>query len=159
MTSQTSRSSGYYAVAQSALLCGFAGVFILDTGPDLLVRGTTATIGTALCAAGLALMLLAFVSIGGTIQIAPVPRPGRQLVTNGVYGVFRHPIYTAIVFLAAGLFLRKPTLLVALAGAVVVVFLVFKVRIEEQLLRAAYAEYAAYRRRTWGLIPWFRSRR
>lgn len=143
-------------MAQSALLCGFAGVFILDTGPVLLVRGTTATIGAVLCAGGLLLMLLAFASLGGTIQIAPVPRPGTQLVTNGVYRVFRHPIYTAIVLLVLGLFLRKPTLLVAIAGAVIVVFLISKVRLEEQLLLAAYPEYAAYRRRTCGLMPWFR---
>jgi protein-S-isoprenylcysteine O-methyltransferase Ste14 len=84
MTSQTRRLSVYYAAAQSALLCAFAGVFVLDSGPDLLVRGTPATIGVVLCAVGLLLMLLAFVSIGRTIQIAPVPRPGRQLVTNGV---------------------------------------------------------------------------
>jgi protein-S-isoprenylcysteine O-methyltransferase Ste14 len=60
------------------------------------------------------------------------------------------------VLLVLGLFLRKPTLLVAIGGAVIVVFLAFKVRLEEQLLRAAYPEYAAYRSRTWGLIPWFR---
>jgi len=36
----------------------------------------------------------------------------------------------------------------------VIVFLAVKVRLEEELLLARYPEYATYRARTWGLIPW-----
>src|SRR5207249_2919216 len=61
----------------------------------------------------------------------------------------RHPIYTAILLLAIGLFLRKPTATIAATGAAVVVFLMIKVRFEEQLLLARYPEYAGYRNRTW----------
>jgi protein-S-isoprenylcysteine O-methyltransferase Ste14 len=78
------------------------------------------------------------------------------LVSGGVYRRFRHPIYTAIVIVGIGLFLRKPTVAVAVAAAVVIAFLLVKVRFEEALLQARYPEYAEYRDRTWGLIPWFR---
>jgi len=103
-------------------------------------------------------MLSALASIGGVIQIAPEPRSDGQLVTRGVYSRIRHPIYTAIVILVVGLFLRKPTVVVAMAVIVVVVFLMVKARFEEQLLVRRYPEYAAYQRRTWGLVPWPRRR-
>jgi len=97
-------------------------------------------------------MLAALVSLRGAVQIAPAPRSDAELVTRGVYARFRHPIYTAIVIVAVGLFLRRPTAAIAAGTAIVVCFLVAKVRFEEQLLLARYPEYAEYRRRTRGLI-------
>jgi len=35
----------------------------------------------------------------------------------------------------------------------VIIFLFFKARFEEELLLAAYPGYAAYRAKTWGLLP------
>ena len=55
---------------------------------------------------------------------------------------------TAILIIVAGLFLRKPTVPVAIAAAVVAAFLVVKVRFEEKLLLARYHEYAEYKSRT-----------
>jgi protein-S-isoprenylcysteine O-methyltransferase Ste14 len=154
MVQDTHRTSRNYAVAQTLLLFAFAGAFFMDTGPRLFTAGTPGTVGAVLCSVGLLLMLLAFVSIGGSIQIAPEPRVGGQLVTRGVYRRLRHPIYTAIVVLVVGLFLRKPTVPMAIVGAFVIVFLVVKARFEETLLLARYPEYAEYRRRTLGIVPW-----
>ena len=103
-------------------------------------------------------MFSALFSLRRAVQIAPAPRPDAELVTSGIYTRLRHPIYTAIVILVAGLFLRRPTILVAIAGAVVVAFLAVKVRFEEKLLVARYPAYVGYMRRTWGLIPWWRTR-
>ena len=112
--------------------------------------------GGVLSGLGVVLMLAAFASIRRAIQIAPEPRPGSELVTTGVYKTFRHPIYTAIIVLVIGLFLRRPTIAVALAAIVVIVFLVIKVRFEEELLQARYPSYPAYKSRTVGVIPWRR---
>ena len=68
----------------------------------------------------------------------------------------RHPIYTGIIALVLGLFLRKPTLLVAITTVVVIAYVILKVRIEERLLLARYRNYAGYRSRTFGLFRWFR---
>ena len=151
-TLQTSRN---YALAQSALFCVFAAVFFLDAGPPLFPSGgLPGAIGVVLCLAGLLLLLSAFASIRGAIQIAPEPRPGARLVTRGVYRRLRHPIYTAIVILVVGLFLRKPTVLIGIGAAVVIAFLVLKARFEEKLLLMRYSEYAEYKKRTWGILLW-----
>jgi protein-S-isoprenylcysteine O-methyltransferase Ste14 len=146
-----------YAVLQTLLLSAFAIVYFVGSGTRLLPASRTiGSIGLVLCGAGLLLMLAAFRSLGSAIQIAPEPRAGAELVTRGIYRWLRHPIYSAIVFVVLGLFLRKPTGLVAISAAVAIVFLVVKSRYEETRLIARYPQYAAYRERTTGVIPWFR---
>lgn len=153
MAQDTHRKSRNYAVAQTLLLFAFAGAFFLNTGSRLFTAETSGIVGAALCSIGLLLMLLAFASIRGSIQIAPEPRVGGRLVTTGAYGRLRHPIYTAIMILVVGLFLRQPTVPVAIMAAVVIAFLVVKAQFEETLLMTIYPEYAEYRRRTWGTVP------
>ncbi|PYR94384.1 MAG: hypothetical protein DMF84_05735 [Acidobacteria bacterium] len=126
---------------------------MLDTGPRLLAPEVAGTIGLVLCAAGFVLMGAAFAAIRGVIQIAPEPRAGGHLVTGGIYSRLRHPIYTAILMLAIGLFLRKPTAAVAIGAFVVTGFLILKARFEETLLLIHYPEYAEYKTRTWGVVP------
>jgi protein-S-isoprenylcysteine O-methyltransferase Ste14 len=110
-----------------------------------------------LCAAGIALLLVAIFRIGQSVQIAPEPKKTATLVTTGVYKYLRHPIYTAIIAVVIGLFLRRPTLPIAIAGLAVIVFLLVKVRFEETLLRARYSQYAEYMTTSWGILPWRRS--
>ncbi|HTM24675.1 MAG TPA: hypothetical protein VL225_05750, partial [Vicinamibacterales bacterium] len=62
------------------------------------------------------------------------------------------PIYTAMVALLAGLWLRRPALATAAMAAIVIVFLIVKSRYEESLLASAYPGYAAYRTRTLGVL-------
>lgn len=152
MADNTHRTNRNYAVGQTVLLGVFAAIFLFDTGQHLLPDAFRA-VGAALCGIGLVLLLSAFVSLRSAIQIAPEPKPGSRLVTGGVYKALRHPIYTAIVILVVGLFLRKPTVFVAIASAIVIAFLVVKARFEEQLLAARYPEYGEYRARTWGILP------
>ncbi|MEN3338444.1 MAG: hypothetical protein V7647_2120 [Acidobacteriota bacterium] len=149
--------SRIYGAAQSTLFALFAAGYFLDRSPALFVSRSAAAAGLVLCAAGLLLMFSALRSLRDVVQVAPEPRAGGRLVTRGVYSRCRHPIYTAILILVAGLFLRKPTVPVGIGAALIVVFLATKVRFEEKLLLERYPEYRDYRNRTWGMLPWRRS--
>jgi protein-S-isoprenylcysteine O-methyltransferase Ste14 len=65
----------------------------------------------------------------------------------------RHPMYTGIVLVVFGLWLREPRVAVAIAAVALVTLLLGKARFEEQLLRERYPDYDAYRARTWGVLP------
>ncbi len=147
------RTSKRYARLQTALLILFGAVLLLSPRNYLFVSATAAVAGNLLCGAGLLLIALAFASLRGAIQIAPEPKRGAQLVETGVYKYLRHPVYTGIIFCVIGLFLRQPSIWVAVVTAMVIIFLFFKARFEEELLLAAYPGYAAYRAKTWGLLP------
>ena len=147
--------SRWYGSAQTGLLCLFAiAVLFSPNHPVVPANKPLALAGGLLCAIGVAVMLTAIATIRKAVQVAPAPKAGASLVTSGIYKYFRHPIYSAIVLLVIGLFLRKPTLLVGGVGMVVILFLAIKVRFEETLLMTRYPDYAAYKSRTWGVIPW-----
>ena len=89
----------------------------------------------------------------GNFNIRPELRSGARLVTGGPYRWIRHPMY-ASVLLGVGAFAYadpRPWRLVMLVALLVV--LIAKAAREENYLRAAFPEYAAYAARTWRLMP------
>ncbi|HVM94204.1 MAG TPA: isoprenylcysteine carboxylmethyltransferase family protein [Terriglobales bacterium] len=144
-----------YGLIQTVLMCVFvAAVFLAPHAPLLLPGRAPGIIGGALCLAGLALLFAGVVGLGAAIQVSPAPKENAALVTSGIYRWFRHPIYTAIIAIVIGLFLRQSTIAVALAALTVIAYLAIKVVFEEKLLLARYPGYAEYRRKSWGLVPW-----
>ena len=93
-----------------------------------------------------------FPSLAATGRLQTVD--GHQLVTDGLYACIRHPIYLGetvrnfrIVVIFSSLYGM------ALIGAATL-FLVFRIRIEEQMLLEVFGEtYAEYQRNTKRLIP------
>lgn len=90
----------------------------------------------------------------GRFNIRPDVRPGAGLVTRGPYRLIRHPMYTTVLVVMLALVLDEPHSLRLCAWGILLVDLLLKLGYEEKLLRAAYSEYEAYRRRTWRLLPW-----
>ena len=81
-----------------------------------------------------------------------------KLVTTGVYGTVRHPIYTAMLgmLLATGLVYSH---WIALAAAIIVFVIGTRIRtdIEEKLLRDAFGqEFETWRSRVPGLVPFLK---
>jgi len=150
----TASASKTYAMIQNLLFLLFAAAVVFGPGPLLLPGEAAHIVSNILCAAGLVFMFLAIVALRKVIQVEPQPKAGGSLITAGPYRWFRHPIYTGITVVIVGLFLRRPTALVAFAAAVTIAFLVVKTKYEESLLQARYPEYAEYRKRSLGVIPW-----
>jgi protein-S-isoprenylcysteine O-methyltransferase Ste14 len=106
-------------------------------------------------------------SIGGVLRLAPIfvlrrrfsglvaIQPEHRLVTNGLYGVIRHPSYLGlfVLMLGWGLAFRSGV------GVVIAVLslgvLLARIQAEERLLTENFgAEYDAYRACTWRLVPY-----
>jgi len=111
-------------------------------------------IGLAVEAMGLVLAILSRRHLGcnwsGEISI----KMDHQLIRSGPYKLLRHPIYTGLLTMYAGTALVNGTWL-AIAGFVIAVFAYArKIRLEEANLNVAFgAEYEAYRRESWALVP------
>jgi protein-S-isoprenylcysteine O-methyltransferase Ste14 len=125
--------------------------------PDLrwgtLFSGWEPFAGALVALAGALLALWSVRALGRNLTPLPKPRDDSVLVVAGPYRWVRHPIYSALILVAAGwgLFWKDPWAL-ALVAVLVVVF-VFKTRLEERWLMLRYPEYPAYRGHTGRLFP------
>jgi protein-S-isoprenylcysteine O-methyltransferase Ste14 len=83
-------------------------------------------------------------------------RERHTLVTTGVYGSVRHPMYSAFWLMALAQLLLLPNWVAGPAGLVGFGILFFgRVAREEDMMIAAFGdEYRAYMRRTARVVPW-----
>jgi protein-S-isoprenylcysteine O-methyltransferase Ste14 len=109
---------------------------------------------------------VALFAVGGALRIAPVfvlgrrfsglvaIQPGHTLVTDGIYGVIRHPSYLGLLVNSLGWALAFRSGVGVLLTALLLPPLLARIHAEEKLLRSQFGdEYDAYRTHTSRLIP------
>lgn len=110
-------------------------------------------VGAALLGVGGVLGVMGIIGLGSNLTPFPKPIENGKLVTQGVYGIVRHPIYAGILFGALGWSIYWGTL----PGIVLslLLFLVFdlKSRREEEWLVEKYPAYKSYQAHVKKLIP------
>jgi len=82
-------------------------------------------------------------------------REGQKVVDTGLYGIVRHPMYTATVFL----FLSMPVILGSVISFVIMLayipIIVKRIRNEEEVLDKELEGYSEYRRKIrYRLVPY-----
>ncbi len=110
---------------------------------------------------------VAIYTLGGILRLAPVFVLGRRfsglvaiqrdhtLVTDGLYGVIRHPSYLGLLATAVGWSLAFRAGVGLVIAALIMLVLMKRIDAEERLLGQTFgAEYEAYRARTWRLVPY-----
>jgi protein-S-isoprenylcysteine O-methyltransferase Ste14 len=139
-----------------------AGTFVLFppwnpwTTPELLASTGIAR-AAALCVLGgtaSVMAALALTKIGRYLTPLPHPVAHSELVTSGIYGWVRHPLYSCQ--LIAGLGWSLYTLSAVHLGLLLAGFLFFdyKAKVEERWLTERHPAYRAYARRVRKLLPW-----
>jgi protein-S-isoprenylcysteine O-methyltransferase Ste14 len=124
---------------------------------DLLVVGGEGTrwAGVLLSAVGGALRIAPVFTLGERFSGLVAIQPGHQLVTDGLYRRIRNPSYLGLLVGSLGWSLAFRSLVGVLLTALLIVPLIARMRAEEALLGEHFgAAYAAYRARTWRLVPW-----
>jgi hypothetical protein len=112
------------------------------------------TAGLAVEAVGLFLAIRARRHLGRNWSGEITIKEDHQLIRTGPYGVLRHPIYAGLLAMYAGTALVTGERL-ALIGLAMAAFAYWrKIQLEEANLNVAFgADYQAYRRETWALVP------
>jgi protein-S-isoprenylcysteine O-methyltransferase Ste14 len=141
---------GRWVLAQSALL-----LVVVIAGPVGRSTPTTWTFSTAaiLFATAAAIGIAGVRQLGRNRTPYPVPRDDSQLITRGIYGLIRHPLYTCLILASlgwSGVFHSRTALMATLPLAVL---LVAKSRYEERRLAARFPDYEEYRRRVAAFLP------
>jgi protein-S-isoprenylcysteine O-methyltransferase Ste14 len=102
-------------------------------------------LGAALIAAGAIMAGWGVRSLGRNLTPGTEPLADAQLVTNGAYAHVRHPIYTGVVFFAAGYTLAWSNWTLALLmGFLTLQYFQAKARAEENWLMQRFPAYRTY---------------
>ncbi len=136
------------------LLSAWLPAFIDRAGFWTLDGSAVRWLGVSLFAAGGALRLWPVFVLGRRFSGLVAIQPGHALVTEGVYGVIRHPSYLGLLVTALGWALAFRSGVGLMLAALLIPPLLVRIRAEERLLRSQFgAAYETYRARTARLIP------
>jgi len=88
--------------------------------------------------------------------LTPLPYPvdHNRLVTTGVYGMVRHPLYSSQLFAAFGWSIFSISLSHLLLLVVAFLFFSYKASKEERWLTQRHPEYSDYAKKVKKFIPW-----
>lgn len=146
------RRGEIWVVAQALLLALYLAA-PLAGGSVALLSGVRAA-GWALAGAGAVILGWSALRLGRSLTPFPRPREHGVLVTDGPYGIVRHPIYAGVVLTCFGISLGTENLLRLAVTGLLLVFFDLKSRREERWLEESYPAYPNYKRRVKKLIPW-----
>ncbi len=147
-----SRSTiGWLWVAGQAILLG--ALILLPSRDDWPTPGWLETIASIVFFAGLATIGLAALRLGTALTPTPVPNQRGTLSTTGFYRYVRHPIYTGVLAVVAGMTLRSGSWIHLAIAAATVVFFDRKATWEEQQLTERFPDYPAYAATTPKFVP------
>ena len=153
---QEDRGNRWVLIAFSvlALLSAIVPPYTDHVGLWTIDGETTRWIGVVLYALGGALRLWPVFVLGSRFSGLVAIQPGHTLETRGIYGLIRNPSYLGMLVLMLGWGLAFRGWSGVVIAALFVVPLVGRIHAEERLLRGYFgAEYEAYCKRTWRLLP------
>jgi protein-S-isoprenylcysteine O-methyltransferase Ste14 len=111
-------------------------------------------LGAAITVAGLLFAVWARVHLGKNWSRSVTIKEDHQLIVSGPYALVRHPIYTGILTGFLGTAIATTQVRGLIAFALIFFVLWYKLRMEEQWMRAQFGDsYKAYCRHTAALVP------
>jgi len=144
----------WWLLAQLALICAHS----LPSWPSELFEDWSWPLwlsfaGLTVFAVGLGLALQGFLALGPSLSPLPDPKPNAALITTGVYGRCRHPLYRAVVICSIGVVVAKGSLLHLALFLLLVAVLNGKAHREEKRLCSVHPDYLMYRSNTPAILP------
>jgi protein-S-isoprenylcysteine O-methyltransferase Ste14 len=125
----------------------FAAAFNFPTvsRQELLHSGIVSWVGVLLCLAGLFLLFLSLVSFGKSFRVGIDQDHPDKLVTTGIFGFSRNPIYVAFGFVLLGQFLVFSNWILLVYMVAAIWLFHRQVSREEEYLRNHYGQqYSEY---------------
>lgn len=144
-----------WVTAQFLLLAGWTLGIIYDrpSATPFPLSIILTIVGFGIATVGLATAVLALRRMRFRVTPVPEPRIGATLLTDGIYGTVRHPMYGGILLMTSGISLAERSIAGGVLTIVLGIFFCAKSSYEEQRLRKRFPTYEAYAHRTHRFFP------
>jgi protein-S-isoprenylcysteine O-methyltransferase Ste14 len=152
MSHEFLQRGGGWVVGQTALLAGVVAGGILWHGQWQSAATTLG--GVLLLLVGAVCGVAGTAALGRNLTPFPKPEVAARLVQTGIYGLMRHPLYTAVFCGSLGWALVWRSWPALVAAILLAPFFDAKARREERWLRSQFPDYADYQRRARRFVPW-----
>jgi len=111
-------------------------------------------VAALLLVVGLIIAIMARHTLAGNWSNAVALKKNHELITTGLYGYVRHPIYTGMLMMFLGTAVSYGTVGAAMGFLTILIGILLKLKGEEALMTEHFAEqYKAYKKHTRILIP------
>ena len=111
--------------------------------------------GLLVIIAGMIIRFIAIRTLGNFFTVNLAVHSDHRIIQHGLYKFIRHPSYSGLLISFIGLGLSMNNWLSLLLVVVpILLIMLHRINIEEKMLGKQFgSEYAAYRKRTWRLVP------
>ena len=138
-----------------AILMAYFSAYTDRIGVWTIDGDTMRWVGVVVCFAGGLLRILPVYVLKNRFSGLVAIQKDHRLETHGLYGVIRNPSYVGMLTTSIGWAMAFRSIVGVLLALSLLIPLVARMHAEERLLREHFgAEYEAYFRRTWRLVPW-----
>ncbi len=115
----------------------------------------TALVGVTILMVGWGVAYFANREIGENWSPTIEKTEKQKLVTSGIYGIVRHPLYLSGLLILVGTNVYFSNRWAWLVTTLMLIVILFRIPIEEKHLKERFSEeYIAYKRRTKAILPW-----
>jgi len=81
------------------------------------------------------IMLISIKDLGRNLSPFPRPINNSTLITKGIYGFTRHPMYSSLIFISFGVFITKLSIYYLFLSISLALIIKLKIALEEQYLK------------------------
>ena len=93
----------------------------------------------------LIIIILAIKDLGSNLSPFPRPIANGNLVTSGIYGFIRHPMYYSLIIISFGVFIIKLSFYYLCLTISLTLVIKFKIILEEKYLKNKFENYLLYK--------------
>jgi len=131
----------------------FTLIALLVVAPKIESSTPQSILGLSLIGIGLFGIGISMKQLGKALTALPEAKPEALLVTEGIYGLIRHPIYFFLLAGGLGVVIYKGSLAALTIFLLLGILIRFKYRYEDAILRTKWPEAKKYQARVPALIP------
>jgi len=102
---------------------------------------------------GILIVVISVMQLNKNLSPFPSPRKSSQLINNGLYAYFRHPIYTGLLCMSFGYAMLVFSIFKIIIVVVLMILFYFKSIYEEKKLSILFVNYKEYQKTTGRFFP------